>query len=70
MVYCKINKIILNQIYKFFLYALQFDPPQPPFKRGEKKKPKVLVLGFVTSTQPTNVYNCGIFHSFLLNLIE
>ena len=30
MVYCKINKIILNQIYKFFVYALQFDPPQPP----------------------------------------
>jgi|GEM_PF-1661331 len=27
-----------NSIYKFFVNALQFDPPQPPFKRGEPRK--------------------------------
>ena len=27
-----------NSVYKFFVHALQLDPPQPPFKRGEPEK--------------------------------
>jgi len=26
-----------NSVYKLLANALTFDPPQPPFKRGEKK---------------------------------
>ncbi len=32
------NTQIEYSIYKLFANALQLDPPQPPFKRGEKKK--------------------------------
>jgi len=37
-----------NSIYKLLADALKFDPPQPPFKRGEKKKSLGWETGFLS----------------------